>query len=163
MGQRARLYPLVKRELSDADLMLFFPQLLPGTFRRSSDPTDDYNCIAFAATENDRTTWWWPVPDVKGNFWPRGVPRNLSLDSFIEAFETLGYQTCSDATLEPGLQKVALYVSNNGRPTHAARQLPSGEWTSKLGRAQDIVHATPQSLEGAQYGTVAQVLKRSLP
>ena len=29
-------------------------------------------------------------------------------------------------------------IDTNGKPTHAARQLSSGLWTSKLGKLQDI-------------------------
>jgi hypothetical protein len=45
--------------------------------------------------------------------------------------------------------------------THAARQLLSGKWTSKLGRWQDVEH----ELEGLvcdRYGTVKQVMKRAI-
>lgn len=58
-----------------------------------------------------------------------------------------------------GFQKVAFFVGANGVPTHAARQLPSGLWTSKLGEWEDIEH-TLHALEGDIYGTVALLLKR---
>ncbi len=45
-------------------------------------------------------------------------------------------------------------------PTHVARQLPSGLWTSKLGNAEDLEH-TLDGLAGAVFGHVAAVLKRS--
>jgi hypothetical protein len=38
---------------------------------------------------------------------------------------------------------------------------PSAEWTSKCGGLEDIVHSLA-SLEGARYGTVAQILKRAI-
>lgn len=58
-----------------------------------------------------------------------------------------------------------LIVSHRGEPTHAARQLPSGAWTSKLGEWEDIEHDTLEALEGSEgrgeaYGRVALILKR---
>ncbi len=43
-----------------------------------------------------------------------------------------------------------------------ARQLPNGDWTSKLGAEEDIVHRELRALEGDLYGTVAQVMARPL-
>ena len=38
------------------------------------------------------------------------------------------------------------YVKEDGQVTHAARQLNSGEWTSKLGRLEDVRHKSPDVL-----------------
>lgn len=38
-----------------------------------------------------------------------------------------------------------------GIPSHAARQLPNGRWTSKCGQAEDIEHDL-RDLEGRLYG-----------
>jgi hypothetical protein len=47
-----------------------------------------------------------------------------------------------------------------GQPTHAAKQMESGKWSSKLGDWEDVEHATLEALEGDFYGKVAQILKR---
>jgi hypothetical protein len=47
-------------------------------------------------------------------------------------------------------------------PKHAARQLPNGRWTSKLGVSEDIEHAL-HDLTGLIYGSVALVFKRLTP
>jgi len=57
-------------------------------------------------------------------------------------------------------EKVAIYALD-GEPTHAARQLSDGTWTSKLGKDIDITH-TLRALEGSTYGQVAAYLKRAL-
>jgi hypothetical protein len=44
-------------------------------------------------------------------------------------------------------------------PTHAARQLPNGRWSSKLGKLEDIEHAL-DDICGSAYGSVVPVLKR---
>jgi hypothetical protein len=52
-------------------------------------------------------------------------------------------------------------IATDGELTRAARQLPNGKWTSKLGRWQDIEHEL-DGLVGAMYGTVRQILKRAI-
>jgi hypothetical protein len=64
-----------------------------------------------------------------------------------------------DASLEPGFEKVALY-GGGLLYTHAARQLPTGKWTSKLGKAEDIEHETPDDVAGGIYAEWVQVMKR---
>jgi hypothetical protein len=46
----------------------------------------------------------------------------------------------------------------------AARQLPNGEWTSKIGQYEDIQHKTLDALTGEPpaYGTVLQVMKKAI-
>jgi hypothetical protein len=73
----------------------------------------------------------------------------------------LGYVPCDDDRLESGFEKVALYGSSSYY-THAARQLPDGRWTSKLGRSEDIEHETPNDVAGGVYGEVVRMMKRSI-
>ena len=55
------------------------------------------------------------------------------------------------------LQKIMSNV--NGIPTHAARQLPDGSWTSKLGQNIDVQH-TIFSIQDGDYGSVAVFMRR---
>jgi hypothetical protein len=64
--------------------------------------------------------------------------------------------------METGWEKVALFAHEDGTPTHAARQLASGRWTSKLGELEDIEHEL-EAVEGAAYGSVVVYLKRLRP
>ena len=85
--------------------------------------------------------------------------------AFVAAFSTLGYEPCTDGTLEDGFEKIAIYRSPSGIQ-HAARQLGTGKWTSKLGSLgslEDIEHVSPAELEGAEYGQVVRYLRRALP
>ncbi len=86
------------------------------------------------------------------------MPRERTRDAFAAAFASLGYAACVGVGPEAGSEKIALFANAEGRPTHAARQLPGGRWTSKLGIAQDIEHGL-QDLEGAIYGAVVLVMK----
>jgi hypothetical protein len=135
-----------------------FPGLQTSSYRVTSPATRDYNCIAWAA--GDTAHWWWPDvdPDNDAIFWPAGVPLEESLDTFVTAFATLGYAPCGGEAPEPGFERVALFA-RAGIPTHAARQMPSGRWTSKLGPGEDIEHDL-HALSGEVYGTMVQVLKR---
>ncbi len=54
-----------------------------------------------------------------------------------------------------------MFADALGLPTHAARQLASGRWTSKLGKAEDIEHDL-HDLEGDLYGIVVLLMKRPL-
>jgi hypothetical protein len=139
-----------------------FPRLSTFGYRAVSAEDTRYNCIAWAAQDVRR--WWWPdVAAVQAGVchWPTDAAVAETLDAFIQAFQTLGYQPCEEKEPEPGHEKVAIYMNSSGKPTHAARQLTNGRWTSKLGIAEDIEHSL-DGLEGELYGTVAQILKRPI-
>jgi hypothetical protein len=135
-----------------------FPNLQPDDYQVTSPATPRYNCIAWAAGKDD--TSWWPPGDFNGYYWPPNLARDATIESFVKAFERLGYQVCDNNYVEPDVDKVAIYADASGAPTHAARQLESGSWSSKLGKAQDIEHNTLTALEGGLYGHVARILKR---
>lgn len=134
-----------------------FPNLAGSGYRVTSPRDADYNCIAWAA--GDTHLWWWPGKDIAKEYWPPGIPRERTRDAFVKAFASLGYTICEDDTLEAGYEKIALFADVDGRPTHAARQLASGHWSSKLGKAEDIEHRL-HDLEGNMYGSVVLVMQR---
>ena len=134
-----------------------FPDLETEGFQETSPGAKKYNCIAWAAGQHNQ--WWWPYDHPK-YYWPEGVSRVVSLDAFLQAFASLGYQPCATGELEAGFEKVAIYALH-GKPKHAARQLSDGQWTSKLGKDIDVTH-TLRGLEGPMYGQVACYLKRAL-
>jgi hypothetical protein len=132
------------------------PNLNAGNYRITSPASWEYNCIAWAAGIAD--VWWWPVP---GRFWPPDVPREETLAAFIAALGTRGFSPCATADLELGLEKIVLYATGD-IPTHAARQLPSGWWTSKLGPSFDVEHATLEAVAGPVYGDPVTFLSRAI-
>ena len=143
-----------------AHLQTLFPGLQITPFRVTSPADGKYNCIAWAA--NDVSDWWWPEGEAPDAVWPGSAAREVTLSAFTAAFFTIGYIVAGDESLEPGFEKVALFADAAGTPNHAARQLPSGAWTSKLGNAEDIEHEL-RALEGEIYGAVAMILRRPLP
>ncbi|HEY4481763.1 MAG TPA: hypothetical protein VI489_02815 [Candidatus Brocadiaceae bacterium] len=133
-----------------------FPGLANSGYFITSPETVEYNCIAWAAGDTKR--WWEPDPFYI-SYWPPGVTRRYALETYIEAYESLDYVICHDDKYEPDFEKIAIYVDSNGKPTHAAKQLDSGSWTSKLGSLEDIKH-TLDGLGGSGYGSIAAVMKR---
>jgi hypothetical protein len=133
-----------------------FPRLTAQNHRVTSPATQDYNCIAWAAGDTRR--WWQPAV-----FWPFPVaPTAGDIQTLVQAYQSLGFAVCADGNLEAGYEKVALY-GNFFFYLHAARQLPSGQWTSKLGADVDIEHDTPKDVAEGLYGVVMYFMRRSVP
>lgn len=130
-----------------------FPDLAIKGYTVTSDRSEAYNCIAWAV--GDRSAWW---SHATGYRW-RNAARTPLIESLVEVFVWLGFETCDGATLEEGFEKVALYALGV-LWRHAARQLPNGLWTSKLGPDEDIQHATPEALCGDKYGNVHCIMRR---
>ena len=133
-----------------------FPKLTLSEYSVTSPASTRYNCIAWAAKICHQ--WWWPDRDHEC-YWPNQVPREEKLEAFVQAFQTLGFSLCENGALEPGFEKIAIYTKSPDQPTHAARQLESGKWTSKLGYNIDIEH-TIDGLTGSAYGNAIHFMKR---
>ena len=95
--------------------------------------------------------------------WPPTAPREETLDAFISAFRAQGFVLCANGAHEPGQEKVALFTDAAGKPTHAARQLANGHWTSKMGTWEDITHDRLTGVQGTQYGRPVAFLRRAAP
>jgi hypothetical protein len=150
-----------------------FPKLAAAGYDKTSDATGypptpgAYNCIAWAADDPRKKYFWWPDPD---SYWPFWIKREESVSCFVKTFRWLGYRLCDSSCQEPSYDKIVLYAIHRSRqptpvptrlehfhdwePTHMARQLPDGSWTSKLGGSEDITHFTLDALEcyGPRYG-----------
>jgi len=130
-----------------------FPRLTTENHRVTSPAMIDYNCIAWAAGDTER--WWEP-----GVFWPiESPPDNYGIGILEAAFKSLGFEACDGEEPEPGFEKNAIY-GNNLFYMHAAKQLPTGKWTSKLGKLEDIEHDTPDVVAGGVYGEVVGIMRR---
>jgi hypothetical protein len=145
--------PATKAEIAGA-----FPSLSREGFDITSAEDVHYNCIAYAC--GDTANWWWPTK-LNGNYWPGDVPAEETLRAFEALFEKQGYRKCRTAILQRSFERVAIFT-NNGVPTHAARQLDNGHWSSKLGRHEDIMHAL-RGLEQSPYGVVGSLMRRRRP
>ena len=121
------------------------PNLLE--FNVTSEPSEEYNCFAWALGDDSR--WIDPTADYAQRV--ANVSNESPIDSVVELFRAAGYELCADGRFEDGYKKVAIYVKD-GEPTHAARQLGNGRWTSKLGKYEDIEHDSLEALYGDGYG-----------
>jgi hypothetical protein len=134
-----------------------FPNLRGQAYQTISPRDGRYNCIAFAA--GDHGNWWWP--DAEGeDTWPLNVARVVTVAAFRDAFGNLGYVECEHPQLEIGWEKIALFALDDV-PKHAARQLASGRWASKLGSMEDVEHEL-NDLTGTMYmyGSADFIMKR---
>jgi hypothetical protein len=162
-GLRGAAIGAPSRSVSRERLERHHPQLALHGYTIESPVSRRYNCFAWAAGED--TSWWQPPdPDLEpmpGNYWPAGAPDGYTLDAFIQAYVFLGFAPCESGEFNADFDKIALYADEAaGEPTHAARQLPSGGWASKVGDWEDIVHRTVEALEGGAFGRVTVYLRR---
>jgi hypothetical protein len=131
-----------------------FPNSNNSNLKITSPSDDNYNCISWAYGINNCRMW----PNLSGYYWPSSVPSALNINSFIELFKQIKYEICQNGYLEDKYEKICIYEKNE-IPQHAARQLPNGNWTSKLGRFQDVEHSE-LALSNGEYGNISIYMKR---
>lgn len=134
-----------------------FPSLTDVAGKKTSEADSTYNCIAWAFKESHRV--WWPHSKA---YWPIPVDGMTILEAFEAWFAEDGWEQTESPDVEEGFEKVALFMAN-GEPTHAARLLDNGLWTSKLGWnpkiSIDLSHGIAD-LDGPLYGTVARIYRK---
>jgi hypothetical protein len=137
------------------------PSLVGSNYEPQSNRNAGYNCFAWAIRDSEhfveppgRPPWF---------RWRKDLPTWISLSNYVRFYELEGgFERCEDGSLEEGYEKIALFADGIV-PMHAARQLPCGRWTSKLGRGIDVVHDL-ETLDGAQdMGSLAVFMKRACP
>ena len=131
-----------------------FPNLADEEFEIVDQPSERYNCIAYAAA--DTSKWWWPDGI---NYWPPWATETDRIESLKEAFAGLGYEQCDQINPEASYNSIALYEAH-GAMQHAAVQMPNGRWRSKVGKGPVIEHRSPESLSGGIYGNPTVFMRR---
>lgn len=133
-----------------------FPNSASDPFRITSPKDKRYNCIAWAyGRDNIRL---WPVLHPLFS-WPPGIPRDESINAFIQLFQGIGYEVCGfDSNPEDGYEKVVLFATPDGRVKHAAKQI-GNKWSSKLGEHEDCSHNI-SAMTGGVYGFPVIYLRR---
>lgn len=93
--------------------------------------------------------------------WPDGIGLEDTVVNLIEVYNRHGFEVCDDGKPEIGSDKIAIYATDNGVIyQHAARLRSDGQWWSKLGPDDDIVHPTLQCLESDSYGRAVKFMRR---
>jgi len=126
-----------------------FPKL-ESSYAVIGHATKDYNCIAWSLGVT--TKWVWP---------------GTATDDFDKLDGQYGFRrmTKLDFSVQKGVEKIVLYgkkVDGKMTMTHQARQMKDGTWTSKLGEMGLIRHASPDSLDGPDYGYPVAVYYRKI-
>ncbi|WP_303180125.1 hypothetical protein [uncultured Butyricimonas sp.] len=144
-----------------------FPSLASDPYFKITSPKDIcYNCIAWAyGLYKDRWMQFDTTPKLDGVWfwWPEGIVVDSSVNAYVEAFKTNGFELCDNGDKEDDFIKIALYEKNEDgllKCSHAARQKRDGSWMSKLGPSHDIVHGDPYLIEGDAYGKVSCFMKK---
>jgi hypothetical protein len=132
-----------------------FPNLKNTFFEIISPPDKNYNCVAWAMGINDGI--WWP-DRYNQYYWP-DPKRENTMEGFIRAFQSLGFEVTKSRIVEDDYEKIAIYGNEFG-PHHVARQLPDGKWTSKCGDEEDIIHELNGLEDSISYGQVIIVMKK---
>jgi hypothetical protein len=143
-----------RNHLTRQRLSVNHPNLANEHFRATSPPDKGYNCLAWAGHETKRK---WHPSSWGGLYWPGGEQPD-TLAGWMAGYAALGFEPCESPASEPGVEKIAVFVAD-GIPSHVARQLPNGYWTSKIGNMEDIEH-TLEGLTGGTYGTVQAIMRR---
>jgi len=155
MGREARLHCglAMPRYLKRSPA---FPLLDETNHEVTSNKSRFYNCVAWAFGITN--AHWWPDED---HYWPPGVIRAETIDGFVEAFQSQGYEVCPSGSREDGYEKIAIYGTRLGSPHHVARQLEDGEWTSKMGTLdEDIRHTSVNVIASGAYGNPQTYMRR---
>ena len=132
-----------------------------------------YNCIGYSLGFVDY--WVWPVysggfliqnrrnctKQIK-QFWPIGVNKDLTLNSFLRVYEIFGYELCTDDNIEyePEYEKVLIYGTSEDNVTHAAT-VHNGYCISKLG-SEELIKHNAKSITGKAYGEILVAVRRRL-
>ncbi len=132
-----------------------FPNLCNVAEKQTSPVDGRYNCIAWAFKDNRR--WWWPCKHPRV-YWPLDFSKKTEMEAFEDLFDQDGWEQTENCVYEISYEKVALYTLNN-EPTHAARLLENGTWTSKLGPGIDLGHSL-ECLNGPEYGSLFKVYRK---
>jgi hypothetical protein len=139
-----------------------FPSVPPSAIKIDGKDDPDYNCFAWACGATNQ--FWFPHRGYMYH-WPAIEETTADdIDNFDVLFlDKLHGEEVVDQTYEPGFVKLALFTDTTEGEiyaTHLSRQLPSGEWGSKLGSGYLVRHGTNiHDLDYGHYGNVEKIYK----
>src|SRR3989344_1968584 len=88
----------------NSNLERLFPNLSQSGYRLTSPDTDDYNCVAWAAGDDQK--FWDPAA---GYYWPEGFKTSYHVDVLKDLFMSKGYIECDSSEFQIGKEKIAIY------------------------------------------------------
>ena len=147
---------MVKESINLSD----YPNIINGiNFKIIQQDNEDYNCIAHSLGYNHITIW--PI-SKRFWVWDKTLPYINTINNFVSLYRKFNYEICEDSSWEFEYDKIALYISVlSGRNTvsHAAKQIDSYWWSSKIG-GDELFEHTLEAIENKNVGTKYVFLKR---
>ncbi len=134
----------------------------------ASNPTRSYNCMGYVLGV---LKWWQPQDNREGvvrnrrYFWPNGIPHDESINGYVQAARTEGFEVCDTGEWEDGYEKITLFFKSVDpeKPfTHATRLIAPNRAESKLGPDSDIPHAQDALDDLWFYGTGRVHMRRRI-
>lgn len=129
-------------------------------------PSEKYNCIMYALGANAWNIWPFEGPgsftaNIHGNkmFWPEDLPKDKTLNNFLNLFKKFKYELCDNDKFESGFKKIAIFCKKNSDIVTHAALIGKDFALSKLGEGPIIRHSL-YSIEGEIYGEVRCFIKR---
>ena len=146
------------------ELRGIFPNLSDNPDKLTSPIDIDYNCVSWALDISD--CWIEPygliIPSPSPPYyWPENIPQDNRTETYVKLFEHYGFEVTDDPSIEDNNEKIVIYSRDN-EFQHVARQLPNGDWTSKIGKQEDIRHSLNE-LEASgpySYGSANIFMKK---
>jgi hypothetical protein len=148
--------------LTAQEIVRYWPKLLADKFHFTSKKNVHYNCMTWAIAQDTVSNENVTEDDV---FWMDMMmyfqhahdldPLNLdhSAKGYADCLEKhYRFTICNNGEFEEGTEKIALYENKDHEWSHIARQLENGNWTSKMGKLEDIEHYSLEVLNGKLYG-----------
>ena len=149
--------------MRDAYLEELLPRLKQSAYEITSPRSDAQNCIGHALQANLYFDPGVVGTFIEGRYWPPDIRADDSVEAWVQLFEMHQFRECANGDLQTGMEKIAIYVGEDGNTSHCARQLPSGQWTSKLNKLEDIRRdSLADLLSPPEYAAVVKFMSRPL-
>lgn len=147
-----------KYGMTPDEIRQYWPNLNLKRFHFTSIRTPAYNCLAWAI--GDDVTWM-DMYYFKEVYNLEIKNLDHSVHGYAECLKKYyRFEICNNGDIERGKEKIVLYENNEKDFAHIARQLPNGNWTSKMGRLEDIEHYSVEALSGEFYGKPVLYMQR---
>ena len=140
------------------DIEKWHPKLKGKDYKiiQTNEILEDFNCIAFVLDIYNE----WYGSSTKN--WTLNINRVPILENYIKYFKTFGYDICDNDKYVDGVEKIAIYIDENKRVTHAAKQF-NDKWRSKLGGSVIIEHKLEwlSGYDADNYGEIGVIMERN--
>ena len=147
---------MVKESINLSD----YPNIINGiNFKIVEQDDINFNCIAHSLGIRNMSIW---PAKLELWVWDKSLPYINTINNFVNLYRKFNYEICEDSSWEPDYDKIALYISIlscRNTVSHAAKQIDSYWWSSKMGGDELFEHDL-EAIENKNVGTKYVFLKR---